>query len=113
MKDLVPRKWRRDADNPLAMFQREMNRLFDSFLGETEGATTQWSPNVDVTENESAVVVKAEVPGLTDKDIDLSLSGDVLTLRGEKKDERKEEKGSYRMVERRYGSFRLSIRRTA
>lgn len=64
---------------------------------------------MDVAETESDIVVKAEVPGLDKDDISLSLQGDILTIRGEKKDERKEEKGSYRLLERRYGSFQRTV----
>ena len=64
---------------------------------------------MDVSETESDIVVKAEIPGLDKDDIKVSLSGDVLTISGKKKDERKEEKGSYRLLERRYGSFKRSV----
>jgi len=110
MKELIPRRWRQEIEQPLTSFQREMNRLVDSFFGgELPWGAGHWSPSMDVAETESEIVVKAEVPGLEKDDIDLSPQGDILTIRGEKKDERKEEKGSYRLVERRYGSFQRTI----
>ena len=110
MKELIPRKWRQEIEQPLTSFQREMNRLVDSFFGgEFPWGDGQWRPRMDVAETESDIVVKAEVPGLDKDDISLSLQGDILTIRGEKKDERKEEKGSYRLLERRYGSFQRTV----
>ena len=110
MRELIPRKWRRDMEQPLATFQREMNRFMEGFFGaERPWGDGHWSPRIDVSETESDVVVKAEVPGLSKDDIDVSLAGDLLTIRGEKKDERKEEKGSYRLLERHYGSFERTI----
>lgn len=110
MKELIPRRWRQEIEQPLTSFQREMNRLVDSFFGgEFPWGDGQWSPSMDVAETESDIIVKAEVPGLDKDDISLSLQGDILTIRGEKKDERKEEKGSYRLLERRYGSFQRTV----
>jgi len=110
MKELIPRRWRQEMELPLGSFQREMNRLLDTFFGaEVPWGEGQWSPRMDVSETESDVVVKAEVPGLDRGDIDVSLCGDILTVSGEKKDERTEEKGDYRLLERRYGSFKRSI----
>jgi HSP20 family protein len=65
---------------------------------------------VDVSETADKIVVKAEVPGLDSKDIDISLSGDILTIKGEKKSEREEKEENYHLVERSYGSFARSIR---
>jgi len=109
MKSLVPRRWRQDLEHPLSTFQREMNRLWDSFFSEGAPWQGEWAPTVDVSETEGSVVVKAEVPGMERDDIEVSLTGDTLTIQGEKKDERKESKGSYRLVERRYGTFSRTI----
>jgi HSP20 family protein len=97
----------------LTSFRREMDRLFDRFFeGESLDlpAFGEWMPKVDVSEGKDHVTVKAEVPGIDAKDLDVSVHDEVLTIRGEKKDE-KEEKGehSYRK-ERSYGSFARSIR---
>ncbi len=110
MKPLLPRRWRQEIEPPLASFQREMNRIMESFFGaEAPWCIGEWSPRIDVSETESNVVVKAEVPGLEKDDVEVSLCGDTLTISGQKKDERKEVKGSYRLLERRYGSFQRSV----
>jgi HSP20 family protein len=105
--------------HPLTVFQRDMNRLFDEFFrgpglapfGETSlGA--EWpafSPRVDVVETDKEMVVSAELPGLEDKDIDVSLSRDMLTIKGEKKQEMEEQGRNYYRAERSYGSFQRSI----
>jgi HSP20 family protein len=65
---------------------------------------------MDVKETDKEIVVEAELPGIDDKDISLSVQDGVLTIRGEKKLERDEEKENYRMMERRHGSFQRSVR---
>jgi len=101
---------------PFRDFERmrsEMDRLWDSFFekgtlrGEEGG---EWLPSLDVAETRNEIVVKAEVPGLEPKDIDISLSDDLLTIKGEKKQEREEKEENYHLVERSYGSFARSIR---
>jgi HSP20 family protein len=112
MKSLLPRRWRQEMEQPLTTFQREMNRLWENFFGTMElpwGIAGEWSPRIDVSETETAVIVKAEVPGLDKDDIEVSVCGDALTIRGEKKDERKESKGNYRLLERRYGTFQRTV----
>ena len=97
----------------------EMDRLFDNFTGRFDVAPlfqTRFdtflslpSPAVDITEEEGAFKVSAEVPGMSEKDIDVSLSGDMLTIKGEKRQER-EEKGDNRYLsERSYGAFQRSF----
>jgi HSP20 family protein len=102
---------RRDIFNELTDMQQEMNRLFDEFFGDrrTEVAEGQWLPSVDVSETETAMVVRAELPGMTHEDIQLNLQDNVLTLKGEKKEEKKEAKENYHRVERSYGSFSRSF----
>jgi HSP20 family protein len=93
--------------------RRDMDRLWDSFFergtlrGEEAG---EWLPSLDVAETKNEIVVKAEVPGLEPKDIDISLSDGLLTIKGEKKQEREEKEENYHLVERTYGSFTRSIR---
>ncbi|MFA5183339.1 MAG: Hsp20/alpha crystallin family protein [Syntrophales bacterium] len=69
----------------------------------------EWTLAMDVAETAEQVVVKAEVPGIDPKDINISLQGDVLTVKGEKKSEREEKKESYHLVERSYGAFSRSV----
>jgi len=105
--------------DPFQSFRTEMDRLFDSFLGGMPSLTnlrqgfpsTQViTPTLDVKENEKEIVVKADLPGLEDKDINLTIHNGVLSLRGEKKSEHTEERENYHVMERSYGSFQRSIR---
>jgi len=103
----------REEENPFAMMQREMNRIFDSF---TRGwgmdafpTIASFTPRLDVTEDAKAFTVTAELPGMSDKDIDLFISGDTLTIKGEKKEEKEEKDKNYFYSERSYGSFNRSI----
>jgi len=111
MKSLLPRKWRREIEQPMISFQREMSRLMDTFFGPGEFPLMGqgWAPRVDVSETATDVVVKAEVPGLSKDEIKVTVSGNMLTISGEKKDEREEAKANYTLVERRYGRFCRSI----
>jgi HSP20 family protein len=93
--------------------RREMDRLWDSFFergarSRTEGER-EWYPSLDVAETKNDVVVKAEVPGMDPKDIDISLSNGVLTIKGQKKQEREEKEENYHLIERSYGSFTRSV----
>lgn len=104
--------------DPFLSLHREMNRLFDDALrgpagipGQGGSAQTQaLTPHVDVSETEREVRIVAELPGVTDKDVEVTLNDDVLTIRGEKKFERNEEKENYHVVERSFGSFQRSLR---
>jgi HSP20 family protein len=93
--------------------RRDMDRLWDSFF---EGGVRrtdeegEWLPSLDVAETKNEIVVKAEVPGMDSKDIDISLSDGLLTIKGEKKQEREEKEEDYHLVERSYGTFTRSVR---
>lgn len=97
--------------NELGGIQQEMNRLFDEFFGESHQELVEgtWLPAVDVSETGAEIVVKAELPGMSKDDIELNLQDNVLTVKGEKKQEKKEEKENYHRVERSYGSFSRSF----
>lgn len=96
---------------------RDFDRLFDDLWSGLASfpatgsapSSSGFSPRVDVHEQSDAVVVTAELPGLTREDFDVSLEDDVLTLRGEKKSEHAEERGGYRHVESVSGSFERRI----
>jgi len=93
--------------------RREMDRIWDTFFerGISRGEEEEgWLPSLDVAETKNEIVVKAEVPGMDPKDIDISLSDGLLTIKGEKKQEREEKEENYHLVERSYGSFTRSIR---
>ena len=109
--------------DPLLSLHREMNRLFDDvFRGSRSfaqpsaqsggGSPAVFNASVDVAETDKEMRVCAELPGVDEKDIEVSLDGDLLTLRGEKKfeQEKGDEKTNYHLVERGYGRFQRSLR---
>jgi len=122
IKNLLPTVWRRSElpswqaeEHPFFSLQREMNRMFDdlsrgfdlpSVGGKSFGT---FSPSVDVREDEKEVIVKAELPGMDERDIDVSLTGDGLTIKGEKKDEKEEKGKGYWHRETSYGAFHRII----
>jgi HSP20 family protein len=96
-----------------------MDRLFDSFLGGMPSLTglrqgfpegQMMTPTLDVKENEKEIVVKADLPGMDENDINLTIHNGVLSLRGEKKSEHTDQRENYHVMERSYGSFQRSIR---
>ncbi|NWG02451.1 MAG: Hsp20/alpha crystallin family protein [Syntrophaceae bacterium] len=93
--------------------KREMDRLWDSFFERGMRRRTEeageWYPSLDVAETKNDIVIKAEVPGMEPKDIDISLSDGILTVKGEKKREREEKEEDYHLIERSYGSFARSV----
>lgn len=87
------------------------DRFFDDFnLPSVFSEETGFKPAFDVSETEDALIVKAELPGMEEKDIEISLSEGILTIKGEKKHEKEEESGQYHTVERRYGAFCRTMR---
>lgn len=111
-KSLIP--W--EDENPFVSLRKQMDRVFDEFwkdfpslglLGQTrQGA---FSPRVDLTDTEHALKIAAEVPGMDEKDIDVTLTKDALTIKGEKKEEKEEKTSDYYRTERSYGSFVRTI----
>jgi len=104
-------------DTPLAKFRDEMDRLFDRFLGEPWGASPfeslparfGFGPRIDLAETENDISLKAELPGVDPKDLDIRVEGSLLTIRGEKKQETQEKRKDYHYVERQYGSFHRTV----
>ncbi len=100
-------------------FRTEMDRLFDRFtsgFGMTPFPSMRFdtsfgapAPAVDITEDDGAFKLSAELPGMTEKDIEVSLSGDTLTVKGEKRQQREEKDRNYYLTERSYGEFRRSF----
>jgi HSP20 family protein len=91
--------------------RRDFDRFWDSFFEgglrrREEGA---WLPTLDLAETDNELVVKAELPGMDSKDIDISLSDGMLTIKGEKKQEKEEKESDYHFIERSYGAFTRSI----
>ena len=93
--------------------RKEMDRFWDSFLEgtlrERGEDRTEWFPSLDVSETKNDFVVKAELPGMDLKDIDVSLTDGMLTIRGEKRQEKEEKEGNYRLIGRSYGTFSRSV----
>ena len=117
---LFPTIWGGNApapseQNPFATLHQEMNRLFDSFggrFGSPGAGQTGWlAPRIDVAETDDAVQITAELPGVAEDQIDVTLEDDVLTIKGEKKSESTEEEDgkTYRLVERSYGAFQRRL----
>jgi HSP20 family protein len=100
-----------DAFHGLSGLQEQVNRLFDtSFPGRTDNsALTTWAPAVDIYETENELVVKADLPDVNEKDLDVRIENNTLTIRGERKFEKKVEEENYLRVERTYGSFSRSF----
>ncbi len=112
---LVPWRW----ESPLSLWreerplQRLMSELFEPtelgrpFLGTGDGF--DFVPRIDVTENDKEYRVTAELPGVKEKDIDLSVTGNLLTIKGEKRSEKEEESAGFYRHERVFGSFSRTI----
>jgi len=115
------------AFESLTGLRDEMNHLFDEFFTGFErraptlfrsyepgwllgGRRGELTPAVDVAEDEKAVTLTAELPGLKDEDIEVVLRDDMLTVKGEKKSEREEKKENFHLTERRYGAFERTFR---
>ncbi|MGI9498684.1 MAG: Hsp20/alpha crystallin family protein [Geminicoccaceae bacterium] len=98
--------------DPFRTLQRRMDRLFDDFAGDYHWPFTNgrgaMTPTIDVSETDKEVKVEAELPGVDEKDIDVTLTDNMLTIKGEKKQE-KEEKKDFHLTERSYGSFSRSM----
>jgi HSP20 family protein len=118
LKSLIPVGRQRDmarTDNPFFSLQREIDRLFDDFgrgfpaLGNGFGNGAAMMPTMDVAETDKEIELTAELPGLEEKDVQINVADNVLTIKGEKKAEKEEKDKNYRLVERSYGSFERSL----
>jgi HSP20 family protein len=101
-----------DPYREFATLQDRMNRLLREPFGDgrEEALTTStFAPAVDVYEDEHNVTLKIEVPGIDEKDIDVRIENNTLTVHGERKFEKEEKEENYRRVERQYGSFTRSF----
>jgi HSP20 family protein len=95
----------------LSTLQEQVNRLLDSsFKGNGDNsALTTWAPAVDIYETENELVLKADLPEVSEKDLDIRVENNMLTIRGERKFEQKVNEDNYLRIERTYGSFSRSF----
>ncbi len=105
-------------------FRKDMDRLFGSMGGlmssfddeeDSSIVTSQWAPAVDIREEDHQFVINADIPGVPAKDIEVSMENNMLTIKGERSTESKEDRGNYRRIERSHGMFyrRFSLPDTA
>ena len=95
----------------LMAFEDEVNRWFDGFVGSMQHPENGvLSPPVDVEETPEEFIVRADLPGVSQKNVKVSLMGDTLTIRGSRTDETERKEGSFHRLERTYGSFERSFR---
>ena len=114
LKSLVPvtrnRPLAAREANPFLALQQEIDRLFDGFSTTFTGRMPKdLTPTMDIAETEKDIEITVELPGMQEKDVQLNVADNVLTIRGEKKNEREETKKDYHLVERSYGSFLRTV----
>lgn len=102
-----------DPFRDLVTLRERMNRLFEEAVTqrgeEKDLIASSWSPSVDIYETEDSLILSAEVPGIEDKDIEVKLEDNTLTLKGERTFEKETEEENYHRIERSYGSFHRSF----
>lgn len=103
MRALVP-------ENGLTTFRKEMDRFLERFWDVDEMRTGAWAPDLDISETREALTIRAEVPGMEPKDMQVTLDNGVLTLRGEKRQEMEQKEERLYRSERHYGAFARSLR---
>lgn len=121
-KNLLPSLWRegdtpvrRDMDHPFSHVQKEMNRLFDDFFRGLDvssfgdAALGKFSPSIDIQDGEKEIKIKAELPGMDEKDVEVLLTENALTIKGEKKEEKEDKRENYYHMERSFGAFQRVI----
>ncbi len=113
---LSPFRGRRGFYDPLSEMNRMVDDMFGSLMRRPRGqqgaqleGVTEWVPAIDVATKDADLVIRAELPGVKQDDVDITLQNDVLTISGERKAEQEEERGGYHVRERRYGSFSRSL----
>jgi len=100
-----------NKDLGISAFRKDIDRLFNDFFFHTPGTLfkNEWEPSIDIEDGKDAIHVKAEIPGIDEKDLDVKIENNTLIVSGEKKEEKKEEKKNYVYTERKFGSFYRSI----
>jgi HSP20 family protein len=116
VKSMIPSLWSEKALDPAPFraLRQEVDRLFNDFTSDI-ALPSQWTGGgklaikLDVAETDKTIEVTAELPGVNEKEIDVSLSGDMLTIKAEKKSDKEEKTKDYHLVERSYGTFQRSM----
>ena len=110
-------KWgitkRQDPDQGFDSFRNEISRVFDNFfsVGPSTLFENEWLPSINVDEYEKTILVRAEIPGIEEKDLEVTLQNNILTISGEKREEKEEKSKDKKTVisERKFGSFSRTI----
>ncbi|HSM99242.1 MAG TPA: Hsp20/alpha crystallin family protein [Gallionella sp.] len=106
-------KW--DPFVELEDVSKHLNRIFGRFPARTETSrelltVADWAPTVDITETDAAYLIKGEIPGVNKEDVKVTIEDGMITLRGERKQEKEEKNKKFHRIERSYGSFLRSFR---
>ncbi len=119
IRDLIPSRFTRKevpvrrVEDPFRSFISEVHDLFDRFFSDLAVEPTtlrgDFVPRVDFVEEDKEYLLKAELPGLSEKDIDVTMDEDSITIRGEKREEKEESRKGYYYAERSFGSFHRVI----
>jgi HSP20 family protein len=113
MFDILP--WKRNKKNHANELRRQFDTMYDRFFepdfmpAVSVFGRGKWGPKLDISEGRKDIIVKAEIPGIEAKDLDISIDGRRLNIRGEKKQEQTEEEETYYRIERSYGYFNRTI----
>ena len=123
IKNLLPAARKpagRDDDHPFYSLQNQMNSLFDDFFSGFDvaprslaGGFGAFVPSVDIKESDKDFTIYVELPGVDEKDVEVTVAGDSVTIKGEKKEEKEDKGKNYYYMERSYGSFHRTIPLTA
>ena len=109
MTHLTIRRPMRNLFNLHNQMERVFSDLFASHEDETDMERTSWMPTVDISETENGFEIRAELPGVSEKDVNVSVTDNLLTIKGEKHQQEETDGKNYHRVERRYGSFQRNF----
>ncbi len=96
---------RSDPFRELGLLSRRLDDMFSGTNGEAGESMANWAPTIDVIEKDESILLRAELPGMAEEDVEITVENRYLTIKGEKKFEHQETEGNYRRLESRYGSF--------
>ena len=100
---------RTDPLRDLALLSRRMEDIFRGANADAGEAMANWTPTMDVVEKDDRILLRAELPGMSDEDVEITVENRTLTIQGEKKSEHEETEGHFHRLESRYGSFYRSF----